>query len=298
LDEALKCREQVLALDLKVLGGEHPTTLDAMRDLAVSYVEANRWDEALKLREQSLALSRKVLGPAHRDTINAVNELADCYGFAGRDKEAISLLAQACVADPKDAKATLRLATWQTWYGLDADYEATRRRAVQQAEGTDQATTAEYAAEACCLRDSTDAPMLAKALALARRGMELGNATPLLPYYQTGLGVAEYRNRQYADAERNLITAEKTIGDAPENLGTARLFHAMTLFQHGEPEEARRLFTQATATMPPLPEDERKPQVSGRAYNENMIEWWLAYKEARALIEGPSGPRAERQAPK
>ena len=289
-DEALKCREQVLALDVKVLGGEHPTTLDAMRDLAVSYVEANRWDEALKLREQSLALSRKVLGPAHRDTINAVNELADCYGFAGRDKEAISLLAQACVADPKDAKATLRLATWQTWYGLDADYEATRRRAVQQAEGTDQAATADCAADACCMRDSTDATMLAKALDLARRSVELGHADPLLPYYQIGLGIAEYRNRQYADAERDLSIGEKTIGDAPEVIGTARLFRAMSLFQHGQPDEAKRLCSQTEATMPPLPADARKPQDSGRADASSMIEWWLAYKEAKALIANPSTP--------
>jgi hypothetical protein len=129
--------------------------------------------------------------------------------------------------------------------------------------------------------------MLAKALDLARRGVELGNDNPLLSYYQIGLGIAEYRNRQYADAERNLALGEKTIGDAPEMMGTARLFRAMSLFQHHQPDEARRLFSQVEATMPPIPADERKPHVPGRADASSLIEWWLAYKEAKALLAEP-----------
>jgi len=74
--EALKLREQVLALCRKVLGAEHRETLMVMGGLANSYFEAGRRTEALKLREQVLALCRKVLGPEHRDTLDAMTGLA------------------------------------------------------------------------------------------------------------------------------------------------------------------------------------------------------------------------------
>ena len=63
--------------------------------------------------------------------------LAISYAEAGRHKEAVALLEKACELDPKEHDASLTLATWQTWFGQDADYEATRRRLVQQAEGTE-----------------------------------------------------------------------------------------------------------------------------------------------------------------
>jgi serine/threonine protein kinase/tetratricopeptide (TPR) repeat protein len=289
-DESLKLREQVLALSQKVNGPDHPATLEAIGNLAISYEEAGRRDEALKLREQVLTLTLKVRGPKHPDTLRAMSNLANSYGSAGRNKEAISLLKQVCEADPTDTETILVLATWQAWLGQDADYEATRRRVVEQAEGMDRAAIVDCAAKSCCLRLSTDATLLAKALSLAQRGVELGQNSLFLPNYQLGLGLAEYRNGQYADAERNLTAAEQTIGETPELLGTARFFRAMSLFRQNKPETARRLFSQTEAQMPPLPEDERKPHVDGRLLNHNVLICWLACKEARTLIEAPSGP--------
>ena len=158
--------------------------------------------------------------------------------------------------------AWLKLASWQTWFGLEADYEATRRRVVQQAEGTDQASTAERAARVYCLRSSTDAALLAKALNLARRGVELGKNDPDLPWYQVALGIAEYRNGQYAAAEGTLAVLEQTAGGQDYLQGTTRLFRAMSLFRLDRLEEARRLLSQAEAQMPPLPKDESKPMVA------------------------------------
>ena len=90
-EEALKLREQVLALCRKVLGPEHPDTLRAMNNLAISYDVAGRRDEALKLREEVLALRRKVIGPEHPDTLRAMNNLAISYADAGRRDEALKL---------------------------------------------------------------------------------------------------------------------------------------------------------------------------------------------------------------
>ena len=90
-DEALKLMEEVLTLRRKVLGPEHPETLEAMSNLANSYGEAGRRDEALKLREEVLTLSRKVLGPEHPNTVQMMGNLALSYHAAGRRDEAIEM---------------------------------------------------------------------------------------------------------------------------------------------------------------------------------------------------------------
>jgi tetratricopeptide (TPR) repeat protein len=289
-EEALKMREDVLPLYRKVLGSEHPDTLRAMRNLALSYDEAGRLEKALKMREDVLALYRKLMGPEHPDTLSAMGDLALSYVEAGRHQEAIALLGKACELDPKDTDASLTLATWQIWFGQDADYEATRRRVVQDAEEAVHAGPAERAAKAYCLRPSTDAALLAKVLTLAQRAVELGRTSPLLPWYQLGLGLAEYRNSQYAAAERALTLAEQTAGEEYEIPSIARLYRAMSLFRQDKPEEARKLFSQAQAQMPPLPEDENKPLVDGKPVSHDVLICWLAYKEARALLNQPPPP--------
>jgi tetratricopeptide (TPR) repeat protein len=290
-EEALKMREDVLPLYRKVLGSEHPDTLRAMRNLALSYDEAGRLEKALKMREDVLALYRKLMGPEHPDTLSAMGDLALSYVEAGRHQEAIALLGKACELDPKDTDASLTLATWQIWFGQDADYEATRRRVVQDAEEAVHAGPAERAAKAYCLRPSTDAALLAKVLTLAQRAVELGRTSPLLPWYQLGLGLAEYRNSQYAAAERALTLAEQTAGEEYEIPSIARLYRAMSLFRQDKPEEARKLFSQAQAQMPPLPEDENKPLVDGKPVSHDVLICWLAYKEARALLNQPPPPQ-------
>ena len=46
----------VLALNVKVHGPEHPNTLWAMNNLAVSYFTVTRWDQALKRYKEVLVL--------------------------------------------------------------------------------------------------------------------------------------------------------------------------------------------------------------------------------------------------
>ena len=220
-----------------------------------------------------------------------MNILANLYYSVGRSKEAIALLQMACELDPKDTDASLTLAAWQTWFGQDADYEVTRHRLLQQAERTDQAGTAERAAKAYCLRPSTDAALLAKALNLAQRGVELGKSSGLLPWYQLGLGLAEYRNGQYAAAERTLTVAEQTVGEYREIQATMRLFRAMSLLRQNRPEEARKLFSQAEAEMPALPQDERKALVDNKPVSHDVLICWLAHKEAKSLLNEPAAAK-------
>ncbi|HWY87420.1 MAG TPA: DUF3108 domain-containing protein, partial [Gemmataceae bacterium] len=286
-DEVVKLREESLAHLRKVNGPQSADTFKAMDDLAASYDLAGRQDDALKLREESLALRGKAFGPQDPGTLAAMDKLAGSYCSAGRVAEATALLEKACGLDPGDTLASLTLATWQKWFGQDANYEATRLRLVQQAEGTDQAGTADRAAKAYCLRSSTDAALLTKALDLAQLAVKLRKG----PWDQLALGLAEYRNLQYAAAERTLADAEQSAGGIQAISGTARLFRAMSLFQENRPEEARKLFSQAEVEMPPLPKDEHQPLVDGSLADRDMLIWWLAYKEARSLIAEPAAAK-------
>jgi tetratricopeptide (TPR) repeat protein len=86
--EALKLREQTLALRQARLGPDHPDTLVSMNDLADSYDTLGRQAEALKLREQALALRQAKLGPDHPDTLRSRLGVASGLVRLGRAAEA------------------------------------------------------------------------------------------------------------------------------------------------------------------------------------------------------------------
>jgi tetratricopeptide (TPR) repeat protein len=297
-DEAVKLMEEALPLIRKVNGPENPATLVAIDNVANTYYKSGHWEEARNLLEEALPLSRKLNGPEHSDTLWVMHTLVDSCFCAGRSGEAITLLQQFSAANPKDTEASLILATWQVWFGQDADYEATRRQLVQQAEGTDQATTADRAAKVACLRPSTNSALLTQALDLAQRAVKLGQSNTNLPWFQLGLGLAEYRNGQYEPAERALSVAEQTAGGDHNIEGTACLYRAMSLFRQNRTEEARKLFRLAETQMPPLPKEESKPLLDGKSAAQDALIRWLAYKEAKALIESPSVPATAPSAPK
>jgi serine/threonine protein kinase len=288
-DEAIQIGSEMLTRSRTVNGPEHPITLIAMNNLANSYNLAGRSDEAIKLAEELLPLFRKVNGPAHPDTLIVMDTLSDCYIAAGRGPEAFALLAKTIELDPQNIWAYFKRATWQAWFGEDADYEATRSRLVQLADGTDKDTDADRVAKAACLRPSTNAALLAQALELAQRSVEIGktNSSDSLPWHQLALGLAEYRNGHYADAEQSLALAEQTAGEKHDIPGTARLYRAMSLFRQNKPEEARKLFSQAAAQIPPLPKDENKPLVNGKPVSIDVMICWLAYKEAKNVLAEP-----------
>jgi serine/threonine protein kinase len=298
--DALKLEEELVSLSRKLNGPEGFATLYAMDELASSYYVAGRYGDALKLREDMLPPLRKVAGPQHSQTLWVMGCLADSYYEAGRYKDAKSLLEKTCELDPKNTGRLLMLAAWQTWFGQKPDYEVTRLRALQEAEGTDQPRTAEGAATAACLRPSTNATLLAKALNLAHQSVGLGTNDPGLPYCQLALGLAEYRNGHYAAAEQPLAAAENTVVGRDDIKGRARLFRAMSLFRQNRTEEGRQLFLQAEAQMPPLPKDESQPFKDGRPpfYEtrsepacDEVLMWWLAYKEAKATLNEPPAAR-------
>lgn len=89
--QAIPLQEQVRDYDLATSGPEHPDTLVAINNLALSYRAAGRRDEALELQEEVLTLTRKLLGPKHPDTLSAMGNLAVSYAAADRRDEALKM---------------------------------------------------------------------------------------------------------------------------------------------------------------------------------------------------------------
>ena len=81
-----------LAEDLeRLLGPDHPDTLNSRNSLAAAYLAAGRVDEAIPLFEQTLAIRQRMLGPDDSETLISQNNLASAYQDAGRVDEAIRL---------------------------------------------------------------------------------------------------------------------------------------------------------------------------------------------------------------
>ncbi|HET9968518.1 MAG TPA: tetratricopeptide repeat protein, partial [Streptosporangiaceae bacterium] len=82
-----------LTADLeRMLGPDHPDTLNARNSLAAAYLAAGRPAEAVPLFERTLVGRERVLGPNDPDTLTSQNNLAAAYQDDGRVGEAILLL--------------------------------------------------------------------------------------------------------------------------------------------------------------------------------------------------------------
>ena len=81
-----------LTADLeRLLGPDHPDTLNSRNSLAAAYLAAGRVADAIPLFEQTLATRERLRGPDHSDTLTSRNNLANAYQDAGRVADAIPL---------------------------------------------------------------------------------------------------------------------------------------------------------------------------------------------------------------
>ena len=90
--------------------------------------------------------------------------------------------------------------------------------------------------------------------------MELGKTHGYLPFFQMALGMAEYRCGNFAAADQALLAALEGGKNYWQITGVSPFYRAMCLFKQGKQDEARKLATDATATMKPLPADEKNPR--------------------------------------
>jgi serine/threonine protein kinase/Tfp pilus assembly protein PilF len=211
---------------------------------------------------------------------------------AGRTQDALVHLAALSAAKPDDTFLFQTLATLQAWFGRDQELAATCRRGLEWAENTTDPATADRVAKACCVLPWTDKTPHEAVLALARKAVQLGRASHhvYLPYFLMAQGMAEYRSGHWAEADAALLAAANRAKNNFYVADTSALYRAMSLFRQGKEQEARQLAIEAVARIKPLPKDEKNP-LAGNANNDDLI-LWLAYKEAKALIQFEPTPAA------
>ena len=91
MPHAMAIGEPLIADLERVLGPDHPDTLNARNSLAAAYQSAGQAADAIPLFEHVLVAQERVLGPKHPDTLTSQNNLAATYQDAGRFAEAILL---------------------------------------------------------------------------------------------------------------------------------------------------------------------------------------------------------------
>ncbi|KAJ7153857.1 P-loop containing nucleoside triphosphate hydrolase protein [Mycena crocata] len=89
--DALHLNAKVLEQCRKILRDDHPDTLHAMANLAITYWELGHLTEAAELEIVVLEQQRKILGDDHPATLTGMNNLAATYCSRGQLKEAADL---------------------------------------------------------------------------------------------------------------------------------------------------------------------------------------------------------------
>jgi hypothetical protein len=176
------------------------------------------------------------------------------------------------------ALAQLSMAAQEAWLGRDKEYAETCARALELGKGSNDPLTLERVAKASLLRANGDGERVSAALVLARKADELGSAHPSSPWFHMALGMAEFRSGHSAQADAALIAAMKTEKpDSPIWL-TSAFYRAMNLFRKGQRDEAHKLATEAVSKIKPLPNEQEK------SFNHDDLIVWMAYKEAKELL--------------
>jgi tetratricopeptide (TPR) repeat protein len=86
---------EVIEKRKKVLGLEHPDTIQAMADLGAVLGMEKKYGQAEKVGREALDIARRVLGPRDPATAILLYNLGAVAGVTGRADEAITLLNQA-----------------------------------------------------------------------------------------------------------------------------------------------------------------------------------------------------------
>jgi tetratricopeptide (TPR) repeat protein len=87
--EAEELQVQVVETRKRILGPDHPDTLNSMANLSSIYQDQRRLKEAEEVMVQVMETRKQLLGPEHPVTLNSMSNLASIYRDRERWKEAI-----------------------------------------------------------------------------------------------------------------------------------------------------------------------------------------------------------------
>jgi non-specific serine/threonine protein kinase/serine/threonine-protein kinase len=299
---------EVLQKRIALFGPSHPATLNTKLVLGTLTRNWGKHDQAVPMLENAVEEHKAILGETHPMTLFAMGHLGYGYLRGGKPELAMPLfehiLAKYKEKPPLDGSQTLgamdglaltylAVAAQQAWFGQEQEWAATCERGLSLAQDTKTRALTTRVAQMCSLRPSIDDKRHQAALLLARRAVELGKGHPQLAWSQMAVGMAEYRSGHFAEADTALGAALKAGKRNPYIAGTSAFYRAMSLFRQGKRDEARQLATQAAATTKPLPKDDKNPLAGGAIHDDLIL--WLAYKEAKDLIQFDAAPLPERK---
>jgi tetratricopeptide (TPR) repeat protein len=75
----------------RLLGEEHPDTISAMSNLAITLGDQGQLDQAARMRKEVLEKRRRILGEEHPSTISAMSNVAVTLGAQGQLDEAVRM---------------------------------------------------------------------------------------------------------------------------------------------------------------------------------------------------------------
>jgi tetratricopeptide (TPR) repeat protein len=180
----------------------------------------------------------------------------------------------------------LTAAAEQAWLGRDKEYEETCRQALELGRRSSSLATLERAVKVCCLRAGGQATRFADSLELAREAARLCEPRSSLPYFHLAVGMCQFRNANWSEADTSLRKAMVTGGDDFHVRQTAALYRAMTWFQLGKRDAARKMATEVLSKIEPGARHTR-------IYDHNDLILWIACQEAKDLLEPGSTRSAD-----
>ncbi len=257
--------EQVLATRRRVLGEEHPETLDAMNNLANVLSDQGDLAGACCLHDRVLAVCRRALGEEHPSTLTSMNnlaqtrwELGDLIGARSLQEQELAVCRRVLGEEHPDTLTSMsNLANMLNTQGdlasarkLDEQGLSIRRR-VLGAEHPSTLTSMNNLAKTLSAQgDSSGARDLWEQVMAGRRRV-LGDEHPATLTSMNNLASALCAQGDLAGArtleERALALRRRVLGDDHHDTLTSMNNLASTLWAQGDLAGARKLQEQALA---------------------------------------------------
>jgi non-specific serine/threonine protein kinase/serine/threonine-protein kinase len=286
----------------RILGEDHPDTLEAIEGLACLYERQGHYAEAEKVGRMNVAARRRVLGEEHPATLHSMEHLAVVYERQGRYAEALKLDSEVFEADrrvlPENHERTVwamqNVAADLEWLGRYSEAEKLFRQAFEIRRrnlGADHPDTLwimnNMGQVATRLGKYDEAERILRETAETRRRV-LGPEHPDTLVSLIDLGIACDRQGRAAEAEalfRQTYEAERRIlGEDHANTLWARDRLAAAISEQGRMEEARGILVEVLEARRRVQGPENPGTMSTVSSLATVLDQQKHYEEAEKLF--------------
>lgn len=127
-DTAIRYYKRALAIDLKILGPDHPKVARDYNNLGVEYAHKRDYGRAIRYDRKALSINLKILGPDHPNVATNYSNLGAAYADKGDYDRAIGYHKRALAIDlkrlrPDHPNLAIRYSNLGVDYGRKGDYD-------------------------------------------------------------------------------------------------------------------------------------------------------------------------------